>query len=602
MKRSISPSSAECSRIRFSLTLVRSSLITATSHHLRCGLHLKHLHGFRQYQLGIHTLGSQETNLTGISITLVEALEGHALAVTDPVEAEITEEDRLAASGDFGHEGRSEHRLAEQSLVVALMKRLLPQELTIRALQLTDGSHSGVIEHPNGVLAVRSLQAVEQGDDFFRSDSGSGCSGHTDIGTTVISQDAQGLGCAVTVEEGILFLVADTTGELSGEVTFQVKSGIVQKFLGDLDDGTDLVGTDGLLTKGIVTFGNSTLLVNPGSGTLGGDHRNLVAAGVGLEHICVFTDDTLLAQGLYQSFLELIGNQVAAFGVDTDLQRVANLIGNAIAGTGSIPEGFLVGIGSNAGLGICLCCGVGLGGDGSAGGSVHFTVDGLLALHAVDLGTVVLDLLLHLIISGGVLRREQAVLVALGGYKSFGSLPSLVTLCAQFVDSHNKLPPVFDKVEPFHKVIGSVCTGGFGCFGCNVALCCQLLLEGIDNGCWGIHHGYRRNFHILCVCATLEDSICKAKFHSFVGIHPGFGIHEVGQFCTGQPCLKFIGIDDGILNACQHINGFLHFRRVTKSNGHRVVNHHHGNRRHQYGGARHSNDRCCGCGDAVNLD
>ena len=53
--------------------------------------------------------------------------------------------------------------------------------------------------------------------------------------------------------------------------------------------------------------------------------------------------------------------------------------------------------------------------------------------------------------------------------------------------------------------------------------------------------------------------------------------------------------------AC-YFNGFLHFRRVTESNGHRVMDHHHGNRGHQNLGTSHCDNGCCGGSDAVNLD
>ena len=41
-------------------------------------------------------------------------------------------------------------------------------------------------------------------------------------------------------------------------IEWQIENGIVQKFLGDLDDGTDLVGANGLLTKSITDIWHET--------------------------------------------------------------------------------------------------------------------------------------------------------------------------------------------------------------------------------------------------------------------------------------------------------------------------------------------------------
>ena len=70
-------------------------------------LHGQHLHGFGKDELAIHTLGRQETDLAGGRVKLVQALEGAALPIRDPVIAEITEQDGLGPGLDFRHEGGS---------------------------------------------------------------------------------------------------------------------------------------------------------------------------------------------------------------------------------------------------------------------------------------------------------------------------------------------------------------------------------------------------------------------------------------------------------------------------------------------------------------
>ena len=56
---------------------------------------LQHLHRFRQNQLAIHPLGSQEAHLTRGRVELVQAFEGAAFPVGHPVIAQIAEEDGL---------------------------------------------------------------------------------------------------------------------------------------------------------------------------------------------------------------------------------------------------------------------------------------------------------------------------------------------------------------------------------------------------------------------------------------------------------------------------------------------------------------------------
>ena len=67
---------------------------------LASGLLRQHLDGFRQDQLTVHALGGHKAHLTGGGEQLVQALEGAALAVGDPVVAEITEGNGLGAGGD----------------------------------------------------------------------------------------------------------------------------------------------------------------------------------------------------------------------------------------------------------------------------------------------------------------------------------------------------------------------------------------------------------------------------------------------------------------------------------------------------------------------
>ena len=153
-------------------------------------------------------------------------------------------------------------------------------------------------------------------------------------------------------------------------------------------------------------------------------------------------DHILGFEGLHQGLLEFIGDEVAALAIHAFLQSVADLCGQHTAlGTGLRPERPLIGIGGTTGLGVHLCR-VGLLGDGRIDRSVQLTLESVQTLLALDLTTEVDDLLFHLLIGGGVLRREDALIASVGVEKSLRLLPGLCTLCAQFVDlTHCLYPP-----------------------------------------------------------------------------------------------------------------------------------------------------------------
>ena len=150
----------------------------------------------------------------------------------------------------------------------------------------------------------------------------------------------------------------------------------------------------------------------------------------------LLTDEALVLQCFHQGTLELVGDQIAALGIYALGQSVADFGSNAVTGTGLIPEGLVVGIGSTTGLFIGLLRSLGTRGDGSVYRLAQFSVKSLLTLHAGDLTAQVCDLLLHLGIGGIVLCGQGAVVTAVGFQEGLGTFPQLRALSAQLVDSH----------------------------------------------------------------------------------------------------------------------------------------------------------------------
>ena len=118
----------------------------------------------------------------------------------------------------------------------------------------------------------------------------------------------------------------------------------------------------------------------------------------------------------------------------------------------------------------------------------------------------------------------------------------------------------------------------------------------------GEHHADLRHGNFIRSSRALHQLIGEAKFDGLISIHPSFRIHEMGELGAGQAGLDFVCVQNRILHAAQHVNGFLHLRRIAIGNGHWIVNHQHRNRRYQHFGTGHCDDGCRRRCDAINLD
>nr|DAG02517.1 MAG TPA: hypothetical protein [Siphoviridae sp. ctneY2] len=491
--------------------------------------HLEQLDRFGENQLAVHALLGNETDHAVSGEQFLQFRKGTGTAVTDVVVVVVTESDGRHTCGDYREIRRGVNLVSQEPAGFACLHRILPQIATVLVSQLADSCQSLVIADELGVLAVGALERVHQVDEFIGSDFSSRCSSHANLCATLLGKQTQGLTYAGTIEEGILFRIGQSLCKLTKDVLLQLECVVVEQFLGDLHGNMEFMGIQIDLGKLCITPGEFLALIDPRSRRLGGSDVDLTLT-TGGDGVAQLTEDVLFLQSLDQTGVILFGNQVATVSVNALLENIADL---AEVGTESLEHTVLIGIGSTAGLGLLVIHRSAihrLFGDGSRSGLGKLCVHSRHGFHTLDFSTVVLNLLFHLGIGLGILIGKQTVTVALGLYKSLCSFPSLVTLCAQFVDSHNKLPPVFDKIEPIQKVIGSVLVGGFGF---NRALCSDFVHEGIDHIGLGIQHGDCGGFHIFGIAGTLDDLISKAEFHGLVCIHPGFSVHKVGQLCAG---------------------------------------------------------------------
>ena len=600
MKRSISASSAVCSRIRFALTFVKSSLITATSHQL--GTHLEYLYCFRKHQLAIHTLLGHETDHTVTGIEFTKLREGTSATVADVVVAEITEGDDRLTGSNGRNERRGQHIVTEQLTRLASLIGRLPQILTVLVLELTDYSDGLVVHDELGALTIRTLECVNQIDDFVGSDLRSACCGHTDFSAASLSKDAQRLADTVTVEEGILFGIGQRLTKLLDDVFLKLEGVVVQKLLSDLHCNMQLVGIKVNLAESSVTEGKLAAFLDPRCRRLGTGDVNLVLAA-GSDDIGETTEDVLFSQHIDEARIVLFRHKVTAVLIDTFGKDVGD---STEVSTQGLEHASLIRIGSTASLSLTvagiLAAVHRLMSDRSVHRLIEFGLHSFHCLHTLDFRGVILHLLFHFGIGLSILVGEQTVLVTLGLHKGLCSLPCLVTLFSEFQNSHNKLPPIFDKIEPIHQGIGfdfGFCLCGFGS---DFALGSDFIHEGIKHCCAGEHHADLRHRHFVGSGRALHQLIGEAKLDGFVGIHPSFRIHEMGELGTGEAGFDFVGIQNRILHAVQHVDSFLHFRRVTEGNGHGIMNHQHRNRRYQHLGTGHSDNGCRRRCNTVYLD
>ena len=109
-------------------------------------LHGEALQAFALHQTTVHALGRAEADLTRRRVQLVEALEGAALAIRDPVGREITEQHGLRTAGHFRHVGRGHQTIAEQLIRLTFLQAGLPEILTAAVLQFAKGFDRAVVQ------------------------------------------------------------------------------------------------------------------------------------------------------------------------------------------------------------------------------------------------------------------------------------------------------------------------------------------------------------------------------------------------------------------------------------------------------------------------
>ena len=98
-----------------------------------------------------------------------------------------------------------------------------------------------------------------------------------------------------------------------------------------------------------------------------------------------------------------------------------------------------------------------------------------------------------------------------------------------------------------------------------------------------------------------HDLIGKAQLHCLLCIKPGLVRHQLGDFVSGKAGLCHIGVEDALLDLVQCGDRFFHRSGIAHRNGHGIVHHNHGDRRHHHPVTCHCHHRRRACRDRVDL-
>nr|DAZ19033.1 MAG TPA: hypothetical protein [Caudoviricetes sp.] len=440
-----SPASIKCSkRASSSLKSTRrycfiSSRDTIISHHLThnsgdavltkndtagCLLRFQfqNLHCFWKDQLAIHTFFRNIANHAVACKQLTQFGEGTAATVTDVVVTVITE-----GNGIFRCKCRSMHCIAKHSVRFSCLIRRLPDIGSVVVLQLSKRCQCCIVHDERCILSVWTLEGIHQIQNIIGFDC---CGKRLCNGTTAsCCEQAKRFTSAIAVKKSILFCICQRLTELGKDVILQIERIVIQKLLSHLDGNMEFVCIQKNLAEGRITKSERTTLFNPCSGRFGSCDIDFVFT-TGRNGRCKRTHDVLLRQSINQTMVIFLWYEVTAIGIHTFLKYIAHTFE---VGTECLDHCLAVFVRCTSGLFlrlIAVCRR--LGSQRSIHRLIQFCLHLLLTLHAGDLFSKVVDVLLHLGIGSIIFCRKRTFLGTVGIQECLRCIPCFVTLFSHF--------------------------------------------------------------------------------------------------------------------------------------------------------------------------
>ena len=210
---------------------------------------------------------------------------------------------------------------------------------------------------------------------------------------------------AVAIEEGILFGIAKRLAKLLDEVAFEVEGIVIEQLFRDLDRNVELVRIENDLVEGRIAEGERCAFLNPRCRRLRGRDVDLVLAAR-RDRRCKGTQDVLLAEYVNEALVVFLRHEIAAAGIRAFLQDVLDL--SEIRAQRLEHRG-TVGVTRPARLLFAQRCARHIG-DCRRRRLCKLCIENRLPLHTLDVLAERENLVFHLLVCFGILRREMPVL------------------------------------------------------------------------------------------------------------------------------------------------------------------------------------------------
>ena len=232
-------------RISFKGNSPCSTLPTGASRKL-CG-HLHDLDGFGTNQLAVQKFKGKVADAVYIGKLLGEGTDADRAAAHDPVIAEITESDRLAAGLRTGHKFGNADLVTQNGII-----GMIPDVVAGIVLEGTQSQCGLIIHEPSAVLAVLGFYGEEQLDHIIVGD---GICGHTDICAAVLRQNAGGHIYTGAVDEAVVLGSAEVLGKTLHKVVLNFEVGITDERVLQFEENRYLVALQCDFSAPFVDFG-----------------------------------------------------------------------------------------------------------------------------------------------------------------------------------------------------------------------------------------------------------------------------------------------------------------------------------------------------------
>ena len=246
--------------------------------------HLHDLDGLGTDQLAVQELVCQVANAVHHGELLHQGTDTNGASAHDPVVAEVTESDRLAAGLCTGHILGDADLLAQNGVV-----GLIPEILTGIILEGAQRQSGLIVHEPYAVSAILGLCGEVQADNII---VGQRICSHANIRTAGFCEDTGRHIHAGAVDESVVLGPAEVSGQTLHHIVLQMEGGVIDQSIFHLEEHSQFVIAQRDITKvgHGVRDGNSAALGYPGGNIAAIDGFDAVVGIVDLDKVLFVVD------------------------------------------------------------------------------------------------------------------------------------------------------------------------------------------------------------------------------------------------------------------------------------------------------------------------